>query len=56
MKLHTSGHYSDVLYLTWWDLLRLACGRCLRAGALYVRVKANPSVAPTNEQRYSGTV
>jgi hypothetical protein len=56
MTLHTSGHYSDVLYLSWWDLCRLAFGAALFTRGLYIRVKLRPHVAPTNDQRYSGVV
>lgn len=57
MKLFHDAHASDVLYLSWWDLLRLACGARLRTSALIVRVKLRPTAyAPTYLQRYHGNV
>jgi len=56
MTFHGSGHYSDVLYFSWWDLCRLAIGATLKTSGLYIRVKVRPHVAPTNDQRYYGRV
>jgi hypothetical protein len=54
MKLHTSGHYSDYLHLSWWDLVKLAAGCTLRTAGIVVKRTPQPTVAPTNEARYRG--
>lgn len=38
MIYKTTAFHSDNLWLSWWDLLRLACGRELKVSALIVKM------------------
>jgi hypothetical protein len=43
MRIFFSAFKSDIVVLTWWDLIKLACGRKVSAAGITVQRKLPPS-------------